>query len=142
MMSREHVLERSAAGGDRYPLVTVPEFFHGNEVEDSIAPNQHGYGRPDLAEIARRLDRLAADPAVAWVRVQLHEEMFDDGYEGLSAEAVAICTTLAAEDVDARLDVEGLQAEPLWEGFVYDAVDFCDVPPIPDGYLVLSLVWD
>lgn len=142
MVSREHVLERSAAGGDRYPLLTVREFFHGNEEEESIAPNQYGYGRPDLAEIARRLDLLAADPAVAWVRVQLHEEMFDDYYEGLSAEAVAICTTLAAEDVDARLDVQSLQAEPLWEGFVYDAVDFCDVPPIPDGYRVLSLVWD
>lgn len=123
-------------------MLTVREFFHGNEEEESIAPNQYGYGRPDLAEIARRLDLLAADPAVAWVRVQLHEEMFDDYYEGLSAEAVAICTTLAAEDVDARLDVQSLQAEPLWEGFVYDAVDFCDVPPIPDGYRVLSLVWD
>ncbi len=142
MISREHVLERSAAGGDRYPLVTVPEFFHGNVFVDSIAPNQYGYGRPDLAEITRRLDVLAEDPAVAWVRVQLHEEMFDDGYEGLSAEAVAICTTLAVEDVDARLDVASLQAESLWEGFVYDAADFCDVPPIPDGHRVLSLVWD
>ncbi|MDH6279273.1 hypothetical protein [Prescottella agglutinans] len=142
MISREHVLERSSAGGDRYPLLTVREFFHGNEVEDSIAPNQCGYGRPDLAEIARRLDLLAADPAVAWMRVQLHEEMFEDFYEGLAAEAVAICTTLAEEEVDTRLDVEGLQAEPVWEGLVYDAADFCDVPPVPDGYRVLSVGWD
>ncbi|WP_430333650.1 hypothetical protein [Rhodococcus sp. ACT016] len=142
MISREYVLERCAVGDDRYPLLTLREFFHGNEVEDSIAPNQYGYGRPDLAEIARRLAQLAADPAVAWVRIQLHEEMFEDDYEGLAAEAVAICTTLAGEDVDTRLDVESLQAEPVWEGLVYDVADFCDVPAVPDGYRVLSLVWD
>jgi hypothetical protein len=142
VISREGILERSADGSDRYPLLTIREFFDGNSAEDSIAPNQYGYGRPDLAEIARRLDALAADRAVAWICVQPHEEMFVDGYDGVAAEGIAICTTLAAEDVDARLDVESLQAGPTWEGLVYDLDDFCDVPAVPAGHRVLSLVWD
>ncbi len=135
-------MERSADGSDRYPLLTIREFFDGNTAEDSIAPNQHGYGRPDLAEIARRLDALAANRAVAWVRVQPHEEMFEDGYDGVTAEGIAICTTLTSEEIDERLDVKSLQAEPTWEGMVYDQDDFCDVPAVPGGHRVLSLVWD
>ncbi|MFC4857188.1 hypothetical protein [Actinophytocola glycyrrhizae] len=142
MITRSVLLARSSAGGDRYPLLTVEEFFDGNEAEDSIAPNQYGYGRPGLAEIARRIEAVAADPATAWVRVQPHEEMFEDEYEGIAAEGVAICTTLSDEEVDARLDVEGLQAGPVFAGLVYDEEAFCDVPPVPDGHRVWSLTWD
>lgn len=123
-------------------MVTIDEFFDGNDNESSIAPNQVGYGRPRLAEIAARLHRLEANPAVAWMRVQLHEEMFGDGFDGLDAESVAICTTLTDEEVNMRLDVESLQAEPVWEGLSYDEDDFCDVPETPPGHRIVTLVWD
>ncbi len=142
VITREEILARAADGGNRIPLLTVAEFFDGNDVEDSIAPNQHGYGRPGLAEIAGRLRDLEADDAVAWVRVQLHEEMFEDGYDDVSAESVAICTALPAGVVDARLGVEELQAEPVWEGLSYDRDEFCELPPVPDGQRVLTLAWD
>ncbi|MBB1152814.1 MULTISPECIES: hypothetical protein [Amycolatopsis] len=140
MLTRTAIRERSAAGDDRIPLLTVGEFFAGNADEDSIAPNQVGDGRPELAEIAARLTALEADPAVAWVRVQLHEEMFEDGYDGVAAESVAICTELSDEDVDARLG--DLAAEPVWEGLSYDEDEFCDQPAVPDGHRVVTLSWD
>ncbi|WP_020664956.1 hypothetical protein [Amycolatopsis benzoatilytica] len=140
MLTRDAVLALSAAGADRIPLLTVEEFFAGNTAEDSIAPNQVGYGRPDLAEIAARLTALAADPAVAWVRVQLHEEMFEDGYDGLAAESVAICAELSDAALDTWLD--GLEAEPVWEGFSYPENDFCEVPAVPAGFRVRTLGWD
>ncbi len=142
MITRDEVLSRSAAGGDRYPLLTLDEFFSGNTVEGSIAPNQEGFGRPDLAEIAARLRALESDSAVSWVRVQVHEEMFEDGYEDVVAESIAICTSLPADDIDARLDVEELQASPVWEGLSYEAAAYCDVPAVPAGHRVLTLVWD
>ena len=36
---------------DHLPVVTLDEYFDGNAQEDSIAPNQWGYGRPTLREI-------------------------------------------------------------------------------------------
>lgn len=43
---------------ERLPLLTLDEFFEGNTVEDSIAPNEWGFGRPSLAEITRILTAL------------------------------------------------------------------------------------
>ncbi|QJW36730.1 hypothetical protein [Cellulosimicrobium protaetiae] len=142
MITHDEVRARSAAADDTYPLLTLDEFFDGNAQEDSIAPNQWGFGRPPLAEIARRLRELERDDAVAWVRVQLHEETFEDSVEDVLAEGVAVCTTLDERVVDERLDAEELQYDGAFEGFVYDEQAFTQVPAVPEGYRVLSLVWD
>lgn len=142
MITRDEVLARSAGAGGRFPLLTLDEFFAGNDLEGSVAPNQEGYGRPELAEIAARLRAFESDESVAWVRVQLHEEMFEDAADGVEAESVAICTSLPEDVVDARLDVDELEASPVWEGLSYDADWYCDMPPVPEGHRVLTLVWD
>ena len=49
---------------DAFPLLTLDEFFNGNLEEDSIAPNQWGYGRPPLAELWGALRRVAGMPEV------------------------------------------------------------------------------
>ncbi|MFE2995235.1 hypothetical protein ACFXG4_09525 [Nocardia sp. NPDC059246] len=68
--------------------------------------------------------------------MQLHEEMFDDDHDGIAAESVAICTSLPPSDIDQRLDVGELYAEPVWEGWSYDEAAYCDIPAIPDGHRV------
>lgn len=50
-------------------LLTLDEFFDRNPEEDSIAPNQWGYGRPSLAEMRDMLRRIELMLNVAWVRV-------------------------------------------------------------------------
>ncbi|MFC8921828.1 hypothetical protein [Cellulosimicrobium sp. NPDC057127] len=142
MIRRDDVLGRYVAAGKSIPLLTLSEFFDDNADEESLAPNQWGEGRPPLAEIARRLGTLDDDPAVSWVRVQLHEETFEDGVDWVAAEAVAICTSLDPDDVAARLDVDELQADGVIDGYVYDEDAFADAPPAPPGHRVLSLVWD
>ncbi|MBU7596414.1 hypothetical protein JGS22_001845 [Streptomyces sp. P38-E01] len=142
MIGADEVRARFTAGGERYPLLTVEEFFRGNDAEESIAPNQYGFGRPELAEIGSRLWSFAEDPAVAWTRVQPHEEMFWSESGELSAEGVTMCTALAEEQVDARLDVELLMSEGVFEGLAYPLEDFCGMPEVPAGHRVLSLVWD
>ena len=59
---------------EHLPLLTLDEFFDGNPEEDSIAPNQWGYGRPSLAEMRDMLRRIELMPNVAWVRVALHDD--------------------------------------------------------------------
>ncbi|MFF9645525.1 hypothetical protein [Kitasatospora aureofaciens] len=97
MISAEQVIYRAGDEGVM-PLITLNEFFDGNDNEGSIAPNQWGYGRPALAELAERLRVIEQREDVAWVRVQLHPETME--MEELAGEAVAICTT-AGESVRA-----------------------------------------
>lgn len=142
MITHDEVMVRSAAADGAYPMLTLDEFFDGNEQEESLAPNQWGFGRPPLAEIGRRLRELERDDAVAWVRVQLHEETFEDSVGDVLAEGIAVCTTLEERVVDERLVVDELQYDGAFDGLVYEEGDFSDVPVVPDGYRVLSLVWD
>ena len=58
------------------------------------------------------------------------------------AEGIAVCTTLEDRVVDERLDVKELQYDGAFEGLVYDVAAFAGVPVVPDGYRVLSLVWN
>ncbi|GAA4675183.1 hypothetical protein [Gordonia humi] len=142
MISREDILERYLDADEQIPLLTIDEFFADNPHEDSIAPNQRGYGRPDLVEIAERLTRFEADADVAWVRVQLHEEMFDDDYEGVAAESIAICTSLDEDEVEERLDTDSLESDGVWEGMSYDEDDFSDIPAVPEDHRILTMSWD
>ena len=47
---------------DRLPLLTLNEFFEGNTAEDSIAPNECGFGRPSIAEIWELMRNLEKRP--------------------------------------------------------------------------------
>ena len=59
---------------DRLPLLTLNEFFEGNTAEDSIAPNECGFGRPSIAEIWELMRNLEKRPDIAWIRIELHDD--------------------------------------------------------------------
>ncbi|WP_157032205.1 hypothetical protein [Kitasatospora cheerisanensis] len=134
MIAVEDVIER-AGPEDVLPLVSLADFFTGNTVEDSLAPNQWGYGRPPLAELAAALDRIAARPEVAWVRIQLHPETLE--LEELLAEAVALCTSADVETCESW--TAGWESDGVMNGLVDE---YRDVPPVPDGMAIRSVVWD
>lgn len=145
---------RSQAQNDALPLLTLDEFFTGNTDEDSIAPNQwlseaelQAGGdlpeqRPTLAEIAGRLRELEARDDVAWTRVQPHPDALDEHIDFPVAEAIAVCSAADVGTLERHLDIEWLQADGVIEGFVLSEEEFCDHPPVPEGYAVYSLVWD
>lgn len=62
--------------------MTLDEFFEGNAAEDSIAPNQCGFGRPSLVEMWDMLRKVEAMPNMAWVRVALHNDTEIAEYDG------------------------------------------------------------
>lgn len=140
MIELTEVRRRAAAAEDRFPLLTLAEFFEGNTVQDSIAPNEWGYGRPPLADFLTRFREIEARPEVAWVRVQIHEETFEEPFGVLSGEAVALCTTASAEECEAW--TSGLDSTGVSEGYVYPDDWFTDVPEIPAGARVYSVIWD
>lgn len=59
---------------ERFPPLILYEFFEENTQEDSIVPNQCGYGRPPLTEMWDMLRKPESMPSIAWVRVSLHDD--------------------------------------------------------------------
>ncbi|MFF2270875.1 hypothetical protein ACFVTX_01275 [Agromyces sp. NPDC058136] len=129
--------------GDRLPLLTLDEFFDDNTAEDSLAPNQWGYGRPPLAEILRRLREAEQTPDVAWVRVGLHWDTEVDEEDGdVCAESILIATTAPASELEARLETESLQSDGIIESDAASLEDYCGIPAVSGHERIVFLVWD
>ena len=77
-------------------------FFDGNTDEESLAPNQWGYGRPPMAELHARFAQIARRPDVERVLVGLHydwdDPLFAEGFP--PAENVHIYTTASAVEAE------------------------------------------
>ncbi|GLU49946.1 hypothetical protein [Nocardiopsis ansamitocini] len=115
-------------GGDgAMPLLTLDAFFAGDDDEEYIAPNRWGHGRPPSAVPAERFRAIERCADVAWVRVQPHPETLARGE--LAGEAVAVCTARTG----------GVEPDGVVRGLVDD---YRDVPRVPDGATVWSVVWD
>ncbi|MCL1992017.1 MAG: hypothetical protein FWG66_03605 [Spirochaetes bacterium] len=144
----EDFSKRLQAAQGKLPLLTLKEFFDGNTDEESLAPNQWGAGRPKLKAIWAKLREIEERQDVAWVRVQLHADTFvEESDEGLLCEiagdAIAICTSAAAEDIERAIDTESLHSDGVIAGWVLPPEDnFSDILAVPDGFHVFSVVWD
>jgi hypothetical protein len=150
MMSAQDFLQSLENADGKMPLLTLAEFFEGNENEDSLAPNQWGYGRPRLADIWERLREVEARADVAWMRVQLHpdtcvEEQGDGEIEcDIAADSIALCTNADSEKLADALNTDWLCSDGVLEGWgTYgDDIHVEDIPDVPVGYRIVSLVWD
>lgn len=133
---------------NRLPLLTLDEFFSGNTAEDSIAPNDWGFGRPSIKEIWNLMRELEKMPSVAWIRVELHDDteiVEHDGIEELvlAGESIMICTSLPASELEMCAKCEWLCSGGAeeWEPSEIDRIFSCR-PPVPDGFCCYSIVWD
>ncbi len=133
---------------DRLPLLTLDDFFEGNTAEDSIAPNDCGYGRPSIAEIWKLMRELEKRPDVAWIRVELHDDTEIAEYEGkevlvLAGESLVVCTSLSAPELEELARCEWLCSGGAeeWEESEMDSLFSCR-PPVPDGFHCFAIVWD
>ena len=129
---------------ERLPLLTLDEFFNGNTAEDSIAPNQWGFGRPTLSEIWDMLQKLELMPNIAWVRVSLHDDteiVENDGTEELvlAGDTIVVCTTILPAELEKLVNLEWLCAD--WVIKTKLKIYSC-VPPIPENFDCLEIVWD
>lgn len=111
---------------ERLPLLTLDEFFDGNTEEDSIAPNQWEFGRPTLSEIRNMLQKIELMPDIAWVRVALHDDT--EIVENNGKEELVNCEWLCSDGV---ITIEAFELNT-----------YSCVPPIPDNFDCLEIVWD
>lgn len=120
-----------------FPLLTLDEFFDGNADEDSIAPNQWGYGRPSLTEMWDMFKKIKLLPNVAWVRVALHDDTeirHDNGVEVLNlvGNSIVICTDMDSDTLANILDCDWLCSDGVIasEPALYGSC----IPPLPPNY--------
>ena len=123
MDARKTLLDKlealDALDEDHLPVVTLDEYFDGNEQEDSIAPNQWGYGRPTLREIHAHFQAIARRPDVQGVYVGLHQDwgMALECDDWPAAENIHVISS--ASQADAEQWLEGLEADGLVTGWPY-----------------------
>ena len=132
---------------DRLPLLTLDEFFKGNTVEDSIAPNQWECGRPTLSEIWELLKKIESMHEVAWVRVALHDDTDIEEENGeeillLAGEAIVVCTTISPGKLEEIVNCDWLCSDGVIEIDDYELKDYSNVPEISKGFNCLEIVWD
>ena len=130
---------------EHLPLLTLDEFFDGNSEEDSIAPNQWGYGRPALVEIRDMLQRIESMPNVVWIRVALHDDTEireENGTEvlDLAGDSIVICTEMKLEELEKTVNCEWLCSGGVIES--NPNLYYSCIPPIPDNYNCWEIVWD
>ena len=134
-----------AENNDHFRLLTLDEFFSENSEEDSIAPNQWGYGRPPLAEIWEILRKIELISNVEWVRVTLHydtEIIEDNGTEilNLAGESIMVCTDMEADEMEEIVNCEWLCSDGIIKS--NPALYYSRIPPIPQNYNCFEIVWD
>ena len=131
--------------GDKFPLLTLDEFFDGNSEEDSSAPNQWEDGRPTLDEMWKKFREIEKLPNVAWVRVALHDDteiVEEDGMErvNLVGDSVIVCTDMEADELENIVDCDWLCSDGVTES--EPALYYSCIPEIPENYQCLEIVWD
>ena len=128
---------------DEYPLLSLEEFFEGNEDEYSIAPNQADDGRPGIAEMYEKFRSLESHEHIAWIRVFLHDDTEVNEEEEeltLYGDSIIICSDLSAEEIEELVDCEWLQSGGVSKLNPEEYIN--TYPIVPEGYSCLEVTWD
>jgi hypothetical protein len=140
MTPLQRITERVSRNGDLNdgatprPLVTLAEFFEGNDVDGSIGCNLTP--TPTPGQFYALLKNIARRPAVADVRVQI--TMFDVP-EWPFSDTVWIITSASSAEVAAWFE-EDVRPDECLEGWQEGvAVEPCPVPP---GMKPVMCWWD
>jgi hypothetical protein len=141
MTPLERITERVSRHGDvndfntPRPLVTLAEFFEGNEVDGSIGCNLNP--TPTAAEFYQLLKVIAARPDVREVRVQI--TMFDNPDEWPFSDTAWVITSASPEEVATWFD-EAVRPDECSAGWPEGAaLEPCEVPP---GMNPVMCWWD
>lgn len=132
---------------ERFPLLTLDEFFKGNTEEDSIAPNQWEEGRPPLAEIWVMLQKIELMPNKAWVRVALHddtqiEENDEEEVLTLAGDSIILCTNMQPSELEKMVNCKWLCSDGVIEIEPSELDIYSCIPSIPEDFKCLEIVWD
>ena len=146
-MNREILLAKikseASKCGEHPPVVELDDFFEENRQEDSIAPNQVGYGRPSLSELYQRFRSIRDRDDVDAVLVSLHDE-WEDALDcddlWPACDCIHIYTSARQAEVEGW--IEGLCADGAISGWQRGRGDHPVAPQVPVKSKIYTVVWD
>ncbi len=143
MNSKEIVEESKRLSNERpkNPGLTLEEFFEGNTLDSSIAPNL-GPERPGIEEFYDTLGKIRERPEVLDVRITVHEwPDADDENDWIHAEHIALWVR-GVEVADVLHWLRPLGVAGDWIGEARkDDIPFGG-PPLELGVKVFLATWD
>ena len=142
MNSLSKLMERVNAQGDindpdtPRPLVTLEEFFEGNNDYGSIGYNFYP-DQPSPSEFYEVFRSIASKPEVFDVRVEVQDQI--DSEDWPSTDTIWIITSVGSEEIDPWLG-ERFRGDDYIVGFPdsYPIEDY----EIPDGMKAIGVWWD
>jgi len=140
MTPLERITERVTRHGDindpttRRPLLTLEEFFEGNDVYGSIWCNLSP--TPSPAEALTILKQIRSRPEVADVRIEVAQF---DAPEWPFSETVWVITEVSCEEVKSWFS-EAVAPDEVWVGW-RDGVTY-EPLTIPSGMHPVACWWD
>jgi hypothetical protein len=130
--------------GISIPIVELDEFFDGNTVEHSIAPNNVGYGHPGLQRFWEILRSVRERSDVDHVLVGIHECPEPDDPQDADvwpiAEYVFIYTSASPAEVENW--VVELKSEEVGEWPPENEDSRTSLPPPEPEDKIQTLTWD
>lgn len=141
MTPLQRITERVGRAGDvndsttPRPLLSLEEFFEGNDCVGSIGCNLTP--TPEPAEFYRLFKQIAVRDDVADVRVQV--TMFDNPEEWPFSDTVWVITSAGPEEV-ANWFSEQVRPDDCWQGWT-EGVNF-ETCPVPAGMSPIACWWD
>jgi hypothetical protein len=122
------------ADGTPAPLLTIEEFFDGNEIVGSIGCNLDG--EPHPSEFRKILENIRNRDDVSGVYIQV-TEMDDPDWP--FSDTAWIVTTADENDISG-LFPDNFAPNEVWEDFFEDRI--YEPIEIPDSYKVVACWWD
>lgn len=136
----KRIKERVNKNGDFYtestpiPMLTMDEFFEGNDVVGSIGCNLDGAPHPSIIESALKKIKERSDVAEVYIQIT---EMDDPDWP---FSDIAWVITTATETTIKESFPDNLAPDEIWEGFIegniYEKIE------VPDGFVALACWWD
>jgi hypothetical protein len=140
MDHRERITQRIDRLGDPNdpntprPLLTIEEFFEGNEYPGSIGCNLSP--APPPSRFYSLFKRIASRPNVKDIRVRITD--FDD-FDWPFSDTVYIMTSATVEEVGSWFDAD-LAPDEIWEGF--HTGETHEPYSTPSGTRPVAVWWD
>ena len=124
-----------------HPIVSLDDYFSDNTDEDSIAPNQVDYGRPDLIDLYAALGEIQKKSEVQAVLIGIDDDWLrtrNNPTVWPPAENIHIYTSAPLAEVDGW--ISGFMSDGAIEGWPYPMSPAA--PEVRSGFKVFSVCWD
>ena len=127
---------RSLGYPDNEIVVSLDDFFLGNENTNSIGRGIHWFDKPSLESFHLILSELKKSEKVDDILVRIRDV---ENLDWPSSDTIYIISKFSKEELRSELN-NWLYPDKVYKGWVYGKP--INAPKVKDGFSVYSILWD